>query len=199
MPAIFSTKYHEVWMPDYDKIQQEVVDGITTAAALNSNPDHPYARGGSVIMTQGFNGFDLNSIPNGSKILEFVESQLTEYWNYLGYKKNCKPYLLNIWASHNPKGGSWTSHNHAPSTLAGCFYVDASPEKGNIVFEHPLELVLGYQPYPGDLIDVTLGHEVDADSGKLLLFPGYLKHKVGVNTTDSPRIIIGFDINYRSA
>lgn len=197
MPDIFAIKYHESYIPDYHLIKDDLISDIKSR--INSSlTTHPYAKGGSIIMTEHKSKFNLIDIKHGKTILDFVNEQLKVYWNDLNYSDKYEPYIVNAWASMNPKGGTWLSHNHAPSSLAGCFYVSAQIEQGPIVFEHPLELVLGYQPYTNDMPDQLLQHTVIPESGKLLLFPGYLKHRVEENTLDEYRIIIGFDITHRT-
>lgn len=196
MPDIFAIKYHEVHFPDYNNIKDDIVNDIKSKVDTVLK-EHPYAKNGSIIMTENKSKFNLAEIIHGNKILDFVNEQLKTYWKDLNYSDKYEPYIVSAWASMNPKGGTWLSHNHAPSSLAGCFYVNATVEHGSIVFEHPLELVLGYQPYTNDMPDLLLQHSVPPESGKLLLFPGYLKHRVEENTLDDYRIIIGFDITHR--
>lgn len=199
MPSIFSIDYHEAFMPNFDKIQKSILEEIILHFQDNKELNHPYAQGGSIILMPNQNSFDLAKIPHGIDIIKFIEQQAKVYWKELNYSNKYEPYLKNIWASYNPPRGSWISHNHAPATIAGCFYLDACAEQGNLIFENPLDLVLGYQPYADEMPDLLLTHTVVPVSGKLVLFPAYLKHRVEMNNTSRPRIIIGIDVSYRSA
>jgi uncharacterized protein (TIGR02466 family) len=199
MPSIFSIDYHEAFMPNFDEIRGAILEAIISHSQDDRELNHPYAQGGSIILMPNKNSFDLNTVPHGIDIIKFIEQQAKIYWKELKYSDQYEPYLKNVWASYNPQGGSWSSHNHAPATIAGCFYLDACADQGNLVFEHPLELVLGYQPYSDEMPDLLLTHTVTPESGKLVLFPAYLKHRVEINATDRPRIIIGIDMSYRSA
>lgn len=194
---LFAISVHSSYMPNYMAIKDQIVNDIKQLFILENDTSHPHSRGDSQILMPGKNNFNLNNIQNGNLILDYLNEQAKIYWKTLKYSDEYEPYLLYTWTSFNPRGGSWASHNHAPTTISGCFYLDASPEQGNIVFENPLELVLGYQPFTQDTGDRFFEHEEPAETGKLLLFPGYLKHRVQPNTIDKPRMIIGFDFSYR--
>ena len=150
-----------------------------------------------MIATPGEGKFKLENISYGSVIETFVNEHLKIYWNQLHYTEDFEPYIVNCWATRSTNGASWGSHAHPPFPLAGVFYVNASPEQGNIVFESPLEILLGCQPIKDIGTCPFFEHTEDAISGKLLLFPGWLKHKVQSNPTDNPRVIFGFDIGQR--
>ena len=72
-------------------------------------------------------------------------------------------------------------------------YLDASPEQGNIVFENPMDLIIGGQPIKMPYKNFT--HEVEVVTGDLILFPGYLKHFTKPNLTNRPRVTFVANLN----
>jgi uncharacterized protein (TIGR02466 family) len=122
--------------------------------------------------------------------IDFATNAAKDYWKELEYFPGLEPYIIDVWANKTPKGGWVESHLHLSIPLTATLYIDASPEQGNVVFEHPADALLASQP-----IDYQkryqFEHEVDVHTGDFLIFPGYLKHRVKKNTIDRPRLIFG--------
>lgn len=83
-------------------------------------------------------------------------------------KLNCK----DFWVMQYEKGDSAQQHQHFPYTFACAYYVDAEEGCSPIIFEGKLE--------------------IPAETGKLIIFPAYLKHEVP--PTDSKRTVISANI-----
>jgi ectoine hydroxylase-related dioxygenase (phytanoyl-CoA dioxygenase family) len=70
------------------------------------------------------------------------------------------------------------------------------------VFENPLEALLKHQPIKAlqdrNTYHTLFDHEVKVEAGDLVIFPGWLRHKTQVNSSNSDRIMIGANINYRA-
>ena len=73
-------------------------------------------------------------------------------------------------------------HNHNKSDISGVYYYKAKGSEGNIFFESPT----------GEDRCV----EVPLEQGKIILFPGWLKHGVRTNTTKDHRMSLSFNINF---
>lgn len=126
------------------------------------------------------------------ELVEFIEQAAREYWKICNYYEKATPKLLQLWCNKTPKGGWVDSHLHGPIPFTGVVYVDASPEQGNIIIENPLDMVIMAQPLADS--DYPLGHEIAVNTGDVVLFPGYIRHRVKPNTTDRDRLILGFNI-----
>jgi len=131
------------------------------------------------------------------KIVEFVEHHAREYWKELDYFPGLEPYVLEMWANKTPKGGWVHSHAHLSLPLTATLYIDASPEQGNIIFENPLDTLLASQPVNYQNGKYQFEHEFETNTGDLVIFPGYIKHKVKSNTIDRERLILGFTFGAR--
>jgi hypothetical protein len=75
-------------------------------------------------------------------------------------------------------------------------YIDASPQQGNLILENPMDTVLMTQPI-SPTVTYPMVKEIIVNSGDLIMFPGYLKHRVNPNVTDTDRLILGFNIGCR--
>lgn len=129
-------------------------------------------------------------------VLAYIENAAKEYWKQCRYHKELTPYVFQMWANTTPSGGWIDSHLHGNMPFTGVLYVDASSEQGNLFIENPLDMVLMTQPISPE-VKYPMGQEISVCSGDLVLFPGYIKHRVKVNVTDRPRLILGFNIGCR--
>lgn len=126
-------------------------------------------------------------------VVNFVEACAEEYWEQCNYYKGLSPFVFQLWANKTPKGGYIDSHLHGNMPFTGVLYVDAVPEQGNLFLENPLELILMNQPI-GPNTRYPLGEEIEISTGDLVIFPGYLRHSVMINTIDKDRLILAFNI-----
>ena len=102
--------------------------------------------------------------------------------------------LKGYWFSVNSYGDYTTLHNHRDSILSGVFYVDIPDENmGKINFERsddisyflpPLE---NYNNFTGERASYQ------PETGRVLIFPSWLKHSVDANRSKKNRISVSFN------
>jgi uncharacterized protein (TIGR02466 family) len=102
--------------------------------------------------------------------------------------------LKGYWFSVNSYGDYTTLHNHRDSVLSGVFYVDIPDENmGKINFERsddisyflpPLE---SYNNFTGERASYQ------PETGRVLIFPSWLKHSVDANRSKKNRISVSFN------
>ena len=102
--------------------------------------------------------------------------------------------LKGYWFSVNSYGDHTTLHNHRDSVLSGVFYVDIPDENmGKINFERsddisyflpPLE---SYNNFTGERASYQ------PETGRVLIFPSWLKHSVDTNRSKKNRISVSFN------
>lgn len=169
------------------------------ADAYDRVHDHP-CRGGEYGIMYDVINFDNPDSPENiknpelKKLYDWMDEQCKLYWKEIGYNQMLNPYILQMWGLHQGPGGFTTSHNHAGIPIAASFYVDAE-DKGNFVLEDPSELVLSRAPY--NKVKGTpkrFHHEIEVKNGRLVLFPGWMKHFSRPNPTKDDRILMA--INY---
>lgn len=100
------------------------------------------------------------------------------------------------WFSINRFGGYHEEHNHLPSIWSGVYYIKAEDSDSNITFINKNLTDTGW-PYTTNKNSsnpiVSQQTSCSVSAGMLLIFPGYLKHKVEQQTRDSERITISFN------
>ena len=101
-----------------------------------------------------------------------------------------KNYLCNV----NTFGDYNTLHNHRGSILSGVFYVDVPDENmGNIVFQRSDDIAY-YLPTLENYNNFTGGKaSYKPESGKVLIFPSWVKHSVDGSRSEQQRISISFN------
>ena len=105
--------------------------------------------------------------------------------------------LYNLWFNVNGKANYNAIHNHHGAVLSGVFYVDVPENCGSIEFyrdddsEYYLPELKEYNSF------TKQKHVIDPEPGMLLLFPGWTKHSVQPNRSQSDRVSISFNYGVR--
>jgi uncharacterized protein (TIGR02466 family) len=142
-----------------------------------------------------FTSSNMQTYPETSDLVEFVELHARSYWKELRYSDSLEPKVIQIWANATPKNGWIRSHQHGAVAITAVLYVNAGPGMGNLVLENPLDSLLTSQPMDYKAQEM-LHQEIEVSSGDLIMFPGWLRHHVKPNTTNEERLILG--INFGS-
>lgn len=140
----------------------------------------------------------LHTLPGFSDLtnqLNLIVNNLWKEWNYYDL---ITPFINEMWINETlPGGSSVVPHNHSPYPLAGALYLKATPESGSIVFENPNGLLRGTQPHnwsgPADTNGGILA-DIPIETGKLIVFPGWLRHFTRQNKSDENRYVLSFNI-----
>ncbi len=99
--------------------------------------------------------------------------------------------VINSWCNRHYYGGFTEEHTHTFGTFVVSCYLKAPPDGGNIEFKDPLEYhKSGFPIIPEE----ALYSEVTIQTNDVLIFPGWLKHRVQPNLTDQERIVMTFNI-----
>jgi len=110
------------------------------------------------------------------------------------------PLVLNAWANVSRQGAFHKRHNHVTSHWSGVYYVDAGqenadwPTSGVLDFFDPRERVECVN-LPGAPFGTPVS--VPAQTGSLLIFPGWLYHSVNPYQGSGERISISFNAFFR--
>lgn len=102
--------------------------------------------------------------------------------------------LYNIWLNINSPGSYNHLHNHVGSVLSGVYYVEANAHQGNLQFERSD----GAEYHIPEYVDketyyTSTRATYAAKTGALYVFPGWLKHSVQGNNSNTDRISISFN------
>ncbi len=117
-----------------------------------------------------------------------------QYRKIISYKYPLE--LVNIWININGYKDYNIEHNHTNSVLSGAFYLTSN--NSNIVFINPSSNVMDYE-WGYDVIENYNEHnsaiwKINPSENDLLLFPGWLSHRVEPNLTNKNRISISFNL-----
>lgn len=117
--------------------------------------------------------------------------QVRKYLEMIG---NEKPYIIHIddmWVNVYRPNDYMNMHDHKAADISGVYYFQTNTKDGDIVFNNPCDL-MSFTKLLGDLNKNVI--KVKPEEGKMLLFPGWLKHSVNRNKTESNRISVTFNI-----
>lgn len=127
-------------------------------------------------------------------VKEAIASAVVDICNTLPYKKSVKVIMDNGWANVNRYKDYNNPHEHPHCIWSCVYYVQADDDSGNITFLDPKvkrtmyndEIYLENLSNPAS----TFTYQCVPQTGKLIVFPSYLTHRVEPNLTANPRISI---------
>lgn len=107
--------------------------------------------------------------------------------------------LKDVWININNFKDSNQLHFHPNSFLSGVYYVDFFKNGGNIVFQNPAYDVMMSNWNLDDMKEFnsfnSACYKIVPNTGDLMLFPSWLKHKVEPNLTTKDRVSISFNLS----
>jgi uncharacterized protein (TIGR02466 family) len=141
------------------------------------------------------------SKPECSDLKDFILKHVQDFgdntlmYDYESYK------MSQSWVSHKIPGQHHTMHTHPNSLISGVFYYGPSEEKTPAIKFH--KMVASYNQgsiSPKSKIDkrnskfAWTEFSINFQPGLLVLFPSYLHHSVPVNTSNSVRCSLAFNV-----
>ena len=98
-------------------------------------------------------------------------------------------FISNSWVNVHGKGGYTRIHTHGPCTLTTAAYLNLPESGGYIEFLDPLEQVKLYHMKDFDEEEFNW-KKVEAKTGDVLIFPGWIKHRTQPNESDENRWVL---------
>jgi uncharacterized protein (TIGR02466 family) len=95
------------------------------------------------------------------------------------------------WANKHGPNGVTLEHSHSYTTLVAACYLQCPPNSGNIEFKDPLEYHKSSWPI---IPEESLYFEVPVQTNNVLIFPGWIKHRVQPNLSNQDRYVLTFNI-----
>jgi len=128
-----------------------------------------------------------------------LQKYILRTFQTLGWKTENKNISINsMWAIINKKNDFNVIHTHPNSYLSAAYYVSAPKNCGKFQIEN-LNIARRHS-YPEILKNNELNAQVagiEVAEGDLLIFPGYLPHKVAMNESDKDRIVVSFNVGIK--
>ena len=189
---IFPTKIYEAEFPNFEEVQDRIISAVKPYFD-NPAPGNEYVSGDGVAMIIRSHN-DLHKDPALREVVDFIEFHAKEFWKQSELTTRVDPYILQLWANSIPPGGFTPAHNHNPVPVGGAFYLNAVPQMGNLYLENPMEMVIGKQPRDFQYKPYLYTETIEVKPGKLIMFPGWLRHHTRSNMTQDNRYVLGYNI-----
>ena len=119
-----------------------------------------------------------------------IDRHIREYCSQLNF--TFKSYTMVSWFIKMNKGDYVHFHNHLPTEMSGVYYYKASGDDAKIVFECPHHMLDTSKVYHC----VSPRWEHYAETGKIIIFPSWLRHGVQTQKSDETRIGLSFNITF---
>jgi uncharacterized protein (TIGR02466 family) len=190
--SIFPTLIYESTWKNFEDKSKEFISKIKPYLENNLASGNEYVdKNGNDIFKR--TNPNLQNLSEFREVVDFIEYHGKEYWRELGYTNQQDPYILQLWANEVPPGGFTPAHNHNPVAIGGVLYLDADPTKGNLYLEDPNQMIKGRSPYDWQYKPYLYTEEIKIESGKMIMFPGYLMHHTRSNRSNTSRYVFGFN------
>jgi uncharacterized protein (TIGR02466 family) len=193
---LFPIKIYKSVYPNAQDLKHTLFAKLNSVFTETQDHNNVFMKAGTLCSYNTNSDLHVDFADETRDVIEFVEAAAREYWQECQYHLDLTPFVFQTWANTTPQGGYVEPHLHGNMPFTAVLYVDASPEQGNIIIENPLDTVLMTQPI-SPTVKYPMGQEIEVRTGDLIIFPGYLKHRVLSNTTDRDRLVLGFNIGCR--
>lgn len=140
---------------------------------------------------QRFNSIEHYELTN---LYNYIETHVKKYIELSGARQHKEIFMAHSWVNVTEFGQGQASHQHEDSVISGVYYYQTSGNDGDLVLENPNPFVM-IEAFPFGQKVANISIHTPA-VGKLLLFPGWLRHRVNTNQTNNSRISISFNYLY---
>lgn len=143
----------------------------------------------------GYSSFNHSNLADDTTfklIFQTISPLIDDFFEQLFYTGSWQ--FENAWVNVYPTGAYVPHHNHAASHWSGVYYVSAPNACGDLILLDPKEYSLNNEP-KGFNFRGNNRMTIKATPGKLVTFPGYLKHETMPNQSRENRIAISFNIS----
>ena len=131
-----------------------------------------------------FEQYDLANLEN------FIEQNVDKYLNDLQYQGS-REYKIKAWVAVFETNDYGHIHSHGDADISGVYYFQTNTTDGELTFYHPAA-----QVELSRCFNLSLWEHIPM-VGKLVMFPGYLKHGIFRNQTTDTRISISFNVFFK--
>lgn len=127
--------------------------------------------------------------------VEIQKYILDVFQNYGWKTEQNRIQIKEMWAIINKKDDFNVIHTHPNCYLSSAYYVKAPENCGKFLIENPNQAKKHFYPQLANKTELNMPIAgLDVNEGDLLLFPGYLPHKVAKNESDEDRIVVSFNV-----
>jgi uncharacterized protein (TIGR02466 family) len=116
--------------------------------------------------------------------LNTITPQMLASWGAINAKYEC----ANSWINWHDAGAELQEHDHDMMSFVVTYYLKKPVDSGNIEFRNPLEY-----HWAGYGNNLAYFKEMPTITGDILLFPGWLKHRVQPNNSKERRVVLNMN------
>ena len=181
-----------------DLIQDEISLGITTTK-FNEPGTQKGIQLGHNICTGSFDG-DWIKEKACISFIAALNGAVERYCQHTGfpatemYDPDKLVYNRKSWINEFRKGSYAHEHHHSTADISGVYYYQTSGDDGSLFFESPVREA-GCTPA---WVQLNNRFQIPPNVGLMVLFSGWLRHGVTTNYSDSKRISISFNVNFKT-
>jgi uncharacterized protein (TIGR02466 family) len=132
-------------------------------------------------------------------LVSFEKKLVDELANYLiavGISGSIDLRITEAWANFYERGDYQHFHYHPGADVCAVYYVEADEDTGDLLFESPSIIHEQFSLFDKTRkLNTAPIVKYQPKTGKLVIFPGYLKHAVVENKTDKTRISIAVNFS----
>ena len=134
-----------------------------------------------------------------NKFAIILQKYILKVFQNNGWKtENKNIRIKEMWAIINKNGDFNVLHTHPNCYLSAAYYVKAPQKCGRFQIENPNIAKRNFYPEIKTKNELNLQVAgIEIDEGDLLIFPGYLPHKVRANQSGEDRIVISFNVDIK--
>jgi uncharacterized protein (TIGR02466 family) len=180
-------KYNEIFL-----VQDEIKSALPTILNTDvfENPDG-WEDGVKTNIKQRFNTIDYYKLIN---LKNYIDRHVNTYIKSIQASEHKSIFLSHSWVNITENGDFQDFHQHQDSVISGVYYYQTTADDGDIVFKTPNPFV-AQELFPlGNTVHKYVAYKPAV--GKIVIFPGWLDHKVEKNTKTTSRISIAFNYLY---
>jgi len=166
--------------PVLSLLQEQVNTALSNEKFIKiTELEHP--RIGNFFGTGGIINLNNNFIEDNDLYIlkNVIIETISEHFNEVNIR------IKDSWVTKFLPGDTSQIHDHRSDVLSGVYYIKATGNEGNLRLINPLT----YDKFVGDS-----NFEIIPVTGKLVLFPGWLKHQILQNNSLNERISLAFNL-----
>jgi len=178
-------KIEEIFLvqKEIDDVIDDIFQGLERPPARDTNLKSNIHKTKNLIADYNLNNLAEYILKHTKKYIQNTEAFVRD---------ECHLELSGSWMNVYDTGDAQEWHCHGDAFISGCYYYRANGINGDISFRSSCPHMRAGDFPNGNFYKTNLNYA--PCNGVLLLFPGWLEHKVQVNETDERRVCIAFDL-----
>lgn len=179
-----------LWKFKYEFPQQKLIDKLSELETKIISPS-------SLEIGDSFSTVSVNPEhrPHLWKELQdfnsFLESKIAFLWDEFEFKMKNHSHIQESWFNSHKTTGMTLEHYHNNINLVVAAYIKLPKNSGYIEFRDPLEYQWANTPI---IPEEKLWTEVKCETNDVLMFPGWMRHRVQENKSNEERIVLTYNI-----